>query len=175
MTRVALLAIAYLATGCTQRYQLTEVRTGPKQTWAWHTFCPSPETLDANPHMLSDLQGALDEWQVSGWSVGSYDVLGCVPVHLVVPDASWPIPGAIGAAEFARDGQPLSLWFDLTFWTKCPSARWALVLHEVGHAVGHWEHRDGGVMSSGLGCDPGWVAVDGESLDYADARRSGML
>lgn len=137
--------------------------------WAPQILCVSPD-FEPQEGMIEAVREALGEWGVHDWEViGEYRP-GCVPIRVAPPDEveTWP-SGWIAVTKISRrTGVPQDLAIDGTWFLECPWARWATLVHEVGHAVGHAGHRLSGAMRPDIGCYQISAQVSHE--DRADAR-----
>ncbi len=181
-------AFALLTTACTlpaAPLEVVEPRPVYPAPWPAVTVC----VLDA-PLALSDvIRAALDVWGAYDWQVypdtaaswmtrnASRETYDCVPIVLVPAEYASAWPEGRVAQTSMRPGtlEPLSIEISEEWWARCPWARWATLLHEVGHAVGHPEHTVAEtVMSREVACSPERELLpDARSVERARRRRAG--
>jgi hypothetical protein len=83
----------------------------------------------------------------------------------------------VGRTQVSFAHGPTLVLFARWYWERCPSARWRLVVHEIGHSVGHLGHSSAGyAMAPTVDCTS---AVDAlptqDELDLArETRTEGM-
>lgn len=169
-----------LAIGCTSTTaRLRELRP-VGDPWPVYTLCVRQDGSDDARELLALVQAAVEAWGVS-WSVTTYERLEdalatpCVPIEIDPDRTGWD-DGEVGLTLLRHFGQ-LPMWVGVSaeFWDGCPEARWPLVLHEIGHAVGHAEHTVArGVMYPTVLCWPVDVAeVSDQHRTTAARRRAG--
>lgn len=167
------------AVGCAPGgYPLTEVEApiAPSDWDAVRAVCITP--IDNALGLGAEISAALDAWgvslpvvviatpEVSAW---------CLPVVLVdhVPTKDNPWVGLTSA--YVERWRPLSVVISAPYWHACPLARSWVVRHEIGHAVGHQEHRTDGLMGERIGCNDIAIkpAPDYYEKRHAERRRRG--
>lgn len=190
--RVALLGLLTASCGVGLTAGLIDPRPTNGYVWGAHELCVVGDWDDSDAAELADLTDlAVDAWGVrdEGWSVTRIDwrhideqyasgaSLGCVPVYLAgaLEVQSWPPQRAAQTMFWPDSLQPVIVAYDRAYWRACPRAHTVLVLHEIGHAVGHVEHtvRDG-VMRPEVDCDAEPIDVDTRARETAARRRQGL-
>ncbi len=128
----------------------------------------------------AELSAALDAWEVSLPVVviaTDKAPTWCLPVVLVdhapTKEDSW-----VGlTSSFVERWRPLSVVISAPYWHVCPLARSWVVRHEIGHALGHLEHRAGGLMAETIRCNdtPVDPVPDYHERAHAARRRQGAV
>jgi hypothetical protein len=125
-------------------------------------YCVTGYDDEQTDELAALVREALIAWRV-GSTVHTSARRDCIAVYMVEEYEGTQV----GETTYSfADERVVSITLAAWWWTICPDARRAVVLHEVGHSVGYWGHSEApGVMAPGVDCRghtylPVWSEVD---------------